>query len=1092
MANITPDYIRGFLVPFKFTSNHFWSDESSCTQNGSLAGIPSTSSNPSLQLQMRGDQTNEIIVQTERAGHVQGGAAFAWKYTGDQYLYGQEPHNKITDINLLQTPGINTKYIPRFALRLSSGTLLTAIEFENLTQNIVRVGRLTVDGVYNDAQISSTDLSILAGSKRYPVLCEMPDGSVQVYFWVISDNLANIEVYRSVDDGETWSKVSNRALPIDYDVSGAFGAGASGYQLQPIRVASSASQVLMLIALYKHNTTPVYGSSAVQYISTDRGLTFKYVDESSDSDASHFYLPDVVQYNGVFVISYISSTDSIKFTRIVNADDSVFDKLGIIPADTLSGSFATVTSNRLTGGDKTMYIDTDARLYLYTLNINKNYLYGAYSDLAGITVNDYASDWSLYADAVSMGTAYVSKFRTASAAGGGIKNICGAAGQGSQLLFCNTNAIGTNTYKDGLHLLHFGGWSTQQYPKLTPYADDNQWGYNTHDWIPFDLPEQNAVWTKYSTGTPSTVLGGDHIALSVSSSDVVKYYNTISDKSNGVILHTKVSNVTGGSVTRGSAFGVEIQTQSSAVNTYHLEIVVGNGLIYVYDVHAGYSTPLASVTGLDFSDGVHFLVWLDNATGNASINYAVGSSPLQYVLMSVVLTTATSSNQEIYWGIPTSSGTTRSSEWSFFSYGLGTSNGIRWIDGQINARQYPSKGFFVQIKDGLQLSTINGPARLGDQYTISPQYGSPVQRTLHRVSPSPKIGWRSDAVTNPDTTPVPSQTIAWMIDTTLEGTQDTHTMTEATGLHLTGINFREFVIQKYSSSAWSTVATIQNDVSGGFTFVRKGAAVYSRAASGPYLHLNECQGWSIRLDDGLGNVVQRRILSSGDGVLDNASSKKAYLHLSGVQTGDPTTGTAYLIPDSCTVLMDQNEYAGLRIVISSQKTAEGYLQIGEMVAGPLIVPGPQYGRGRSISLNANVINTESSNGTVFASKKGDAGRLVRLSWSDGVDTSSLNEVSASPSYYNLYSGSPIAVYGSAPSLMQGLLQYMDASLDAMVYLPSIGTLPSTPVMYNRYHDHILCTMGPELSVDHVLGDESLADNRGEVFRVSTVILREVR
>jgi len=62
----------------------------------------------------------------------------------------------------------------------------------------------------------------------------------------------------------------------------------------------------------------------------------------------------------------------------------------------------------------------------------------------------------------------------------------------------------------------------------------------------------------------------------------------------------------------------------------------------------------------------------------------------------------------------------------------------------------------------------------------------------------------------------------------------------------------------------------------------------------------------------------------------------------------------------------------------------------------------------------------------------------------------------------------------------------------MVYLPSIGTLPSTPVMYNRYHDHILCTMGPELSVDHVLGDESLADNRGEVFRVSTVILREVR
>jgi len=61
-----------------------------------------------------------------------------------------------------------------------------------------------------------------------------------------------------------------------------------------------------------------------------------------------------------------------------------------------------------------------------------------------------------------------------------------------------------------------------------------------------------------------------------------------------------------------------------------------------------------------------------------------------------------------------------------------------------------------------------------------------------------------------------------------------------------------------------------------------------------------------------------------------------------------------------------------------------------------------------------------------------------------------------------------------------------------VYLPNIATGPSAHIVLNRYHNQILTTIGTEIQIDHVVGDEMLDENRGEVFRVSTVLLREVR
>ena len=74
----------------------------------------------------------------------------------------------------------------------------------------------------------------------------------------------------------------------------------------------------------------------------------------------------------------------------------------------------------------------------------------------------------------------------------------------------------------------------------------------------------------------------------------------------------------------------------------------------------------------------------------------------------------------------------------------------------------------------------------------------------------------------------------------------------------------------------------------------------------------------------------------------------------------------------------------------------------------------------------------------------------------------------------------------------GMLRYMHGSVEALVYLPSISHGAATTEILNRYHDHVLCTMGSDVQIEHVVGDENRPTGEGEVFRVGTIVLRETR
>jgi hypothetical protein len=1102
MADVTPTTIRGFLVPYRLTQKHFWTSESTITQNGDLAGLPQSEKESALTLTAQGKQSKNIQIQTYRAGNIQEGAGFVWNEEGDPLRYGMEVPSKITDIQSLKQESAFATYQPHDSLLLSSGE--TVISYRRVEAGVtsIEAGVLDVEGNFSGTNVDSVNTASLAGNERFSCLCLMPDKSILLAMWSVDavQNLANIIIYRSEDNASSWTLVSSKALPEDFDVSGAFGAGNSGFELQRLTMAATSNQVLLFAAVNAHDTSVNRASLIYQYASTSAGLIYQFIGKTPTGGTVHFYMPNVVSFNETFIVSYYSSVDTLDFTRFQNAFDWIEETLAATPSNTLSGVFATVTNNRLTGGTKSMHADFDGRLWVYVGHSTTGQkVYGAFSDMAGVGVEKYALSWSILNDNTVTGTSNfasndpVIDCQSPSGYIGGIINLCSSSGGGSQLLFCNWNNVGTNPLDDGVHMITMGHWATQQYPKRRQFALDRTWACNDTDWIPTDLPTQGTSWAKTSTGAASETLGGDHITLSASNADVIYYKQTTLDKSNGLIIHTKITNISGTSATRGVGFGCQIQTKTTTA-TYHFDVITTNNAIYLYDEHAG-AAVVGSATGLSYPDGFSILLNLDNSNGKITLYHANGAGPKQYQKITGTLTTDPNTTTQLYWGIPTSTGTAtpRVGDFHFFSFGEGSSNGIGFFDGTINARQYAGRGFYTQLSSGLSISTLNGPAREGDIYNISPQYGSPIERSLHVNSPSPHVGWRSNAVSNPDTTNVPLESIAWMMDTTLKGTANTKSSCDAVGVHLTGINFRQFDIQKYMAGVgWQTITSVDNSIGGSFNFTREGASIRSDAVNGTYLHSNECRGWYLVMINGATNIV-RKIAYNSDGVLANTSSKRARIQLQDVKSSDPANGTAYLIPSKCTVLFNDSEFAALRISIPAQRTNEGFFKIGTMVMGDLVVPASQYGRGRTVAFQASNIETDFPSGTLYSQKNGEGGRTIRISWTDGVDTSPLFETNSNPDYWELDPASTaISAMGSAPTLMMGLVQYINGSRDAVVYLPSIQTNTGSPRVLNRYHSHMLATFGNEIQIDHVLGDELQSSNKGEVFRVSTIIMREVR
>ena len=258
---------------------------------------------------------------------------------------------------------------------------------------------------------------------------------------------------------------------------------------------------------------------------------------------------------------------------------------------------------------------------------------------------------------------------------------------------------------------------------------------------------------------------------------------------------------------------------------------------------------------------------------------------------------------------------------------------------------------------------------------------------------------------------------------------------------------------------------------------------------------NELAGFYVKLVSGATTVI-RKIKTNSSGVLSNVVAKQCVIVLEDAESGDPVGGTATIIPNNCTAIMDVQgaQAAAWRIKITAQKTAEMYFQIGNLTFGCIMPFGRQYSRGREIRYTPGTETDESQDNVLRTRVLSKGYRTVSIAWAEGVDTSNLYEVDPAPDYYTATTSGlprPVASLNDVPQFMQGISRLLQGADKPVVYLPSLQRQSATSWLLNRYNEHILCHLNAEISLENVTGNELQGANTGEVFRIATISLREV-
>ena len=123
--------------------------------------------------------------------------------------------------------------------------------------------------------------------------------------------------------------------------------------------------------------------------------------------------------------------------------------------------------------------------------------------------------------------------------------------------------------------------------------------------------------------------------------------------------------------------------------------------------------------------------------------------------------------------------------------------------------------------------------------------------------------------------------------------------------------------------------------------------------------------------------------------------------------------------------MNGKKAQGFKISIDSQQSYDNDIRIGEIVIGPVVVPGRQYSRGRTISMESGTETVETQDGIRYSREIKPPTRVFRIAWTDGIDISSLQGDAPNPDYWtssNQTGAQPIAIQNDVPDLMLNMVR----------------------------------------------------------------------
>ena len=1093
----TPDHIRAFVIPHDIDHESINEQESAYSQAGNRAGDPIPIQASALVLRATGEQEpdSDLIIKTVRSGHAGSHGEFVWaeNLTGGATSddFGRDIPAHITGYDVAKSGSSTNKYQYPNSIALDDGSLYIVVyakEASWFNPRIYAYKRTESNDTYtaiNIFQYISTP-----SQEMRPAICKLPNGNLLVVFTIDDNQIGlispklNLRSYISKDDGDTWSLLSDRL--IDTDIT--LGTGGTSYQIAGVKVAAIAGQVLLLVETF-YNTSAPFQNRLWQFASIDGGATFTRVTTSNDFANGYHRVSLGVRKNS-FVVSYIADTDESHYMQIPHAFYSIQSARNseLYVSQTGTQTLTSGSTSAMSSGEMSMCIDDNDNIFLYyKLASASNPTILAKYSTDGINFNFFGNQFgqsAMFDIDDTTGTAEMPKEI----------NVVAVT---ARVAFAH-NFTTALTNDETLAVMFLGGYST-----LTmPYMDSAKNTYKKAKWIstylPYNTPSEITAFTVSGTGSDSINFGRLYVSTTSANFRLYKQSFTTT-MAQGVIVRFRFEPDFGGSISNDGRL-VDIKLGDGA-QEYHVKLRISASNMQLHDVHAGANVGTAMAIS-DITDVIiglannHIKIWYFNGDTVFNREYEDGTTSTTLSNGGAGITGA-----EVVFGHGNVAASVNT-YWHEFHVAAGINTGLQMATRtpELSAMLYPPAGQFIYVADGVKITTADGPAIIGDEYEIKTRYAFGIDKVFYKNHPSTQTGWRSASVASGA---IPAQEIAFDSLTDMQGSPFANYA--GIGIHMQGLNAGQFKIySKEGSGSWILRATVDSRIEFNYKEQAGALIVSDQIQSGEYINFNECAGWPIEIhDDNVAVTTYTKVVTNTEGALTRDGTRIPKTPVFYVEdtfsntAPDTQDQIAKLIPPSITIVMNmtgQPTYDAIKIEFVTRENKDKYFSCSHISIGPVVVPGQQYGRGRTISRDSGTVSEELLNGTIYSRNLRDSKRTIRVSWSDPIDIRTLSGTSVAPNYIKINSNVasiPVGTEFDVPGMMLGLITRLQGQMRPLIYLPSIDTSSTavTPyaVTYKRDESQMLAVLQGDISTESVIGDELI----DEAFRVSTIVLREV-
>lgn len=1093
----TPDHIRAFVIPHDIDQESINESESTYSQAGNRAGDPIPQQASALVLRATGEQApdSDLQIKTVRSGHAGSHGEFVWaeNLTGGATSddFGRDIPAHITGYDVVKAGSTTNKYRYPNSIALDDGSLyivVYAMESTWLTPRIYAYKRTESNDTYTEVNIYQYPST--PSQTMRPAICKMPNGNLLLVFTVddnqigVTDPKLNLRSYISKDDGVTWSLLSDRLI----DTSITLGTSGTTYQIAGVKVAAIAGQVLLLVETF-YNTSATSQNRLWQFASIDGGATFTRVTTSNDFDNGYHRVSLAVRKNS-FVVSYIADTDESHYLEIPHAFYSIQSARNsdLYVDQTGTSTLTSGSTSSMSSGEMSMCIDDNDNIFVY---------YKLASASNPTILARYSTDglnFNFFGNNVAQSAVFDIDDTTGTSEMPKEINVIAVTGR---VAFAHNFTTGL-TIDETLAVMFLGGYST-----LTmPYMDSATNTYKKAKWsstyVPYNKPSEITAFTVSGSGSDSINIG--RLYTDTNNSTHRLYTQTFTTSlSQGVIVRVRFEVDVGGNISNNGRI-IEIKLGDGS-DEYYVRLRIGPSLMQLFDIHGsvniGSSMPVSDVTEVIIAiqnNDVKMWYFSDDTVFNRE--YEAGSSSSSLTNGGAGITGA-----EVVFGHGVLAANVRT-YWHEFhvAAGLNTGQQMALAAPELSAMLYPPAGQYIYVADGVKITTADGPAIIDDEYQIKTRYTFGIDKAFYKNHPSTQTGWRSASVASGA---IPAQEIVFDALTDMQGSPFANYA--GIGIHMQGLNAGQFKIySKEGAGSWTLRATVDTRIQFYYSEQAGALIVSEQTQSGEYINFNECAGWPIEItDDSAAVTTYTKVVTNTEGALTRDGQRIPKTPVFYVEdtfsNTDPDTQDQFarLIPPNITIVMNMTglpTYEMLKIEFVTSENKDKYFSCSHISIGPVVVPGQQYGRGRTISRDSGTVSEELLNGTIYSRNLRDSKRTIRVSWSDPIDIRTLSGTSVAPNYIKINSNAasmPAGTEFDVPGMMLGLITRLQGQMRPLIYLPSIDTssTATTPyaVTYTRDESQMLAVLQGDISTESVIGDELI----DEAFRVSTIVLREV-